>query len=109
MSDVFALYGPPSGIFDVSWQDRLWRWLSGGRGSRAYLVWFRLVLNLERVKLHAAVAHLRGQSAVGNQQLGPEWADAIASDWSEVDELLVEANTQRDFARQRMKGSGPPS
>lgn len=109
MSDTFAAYGGlPSGILSTPWHERLWNCLTRRRGSRAYLVWVRLVLNADRVKLQPAIAFLRGQSAVGCQRLGEEWADAIATDASEVSELLVEANVQRDAVRQRTKGSGPP-
>lgn len=89
LSDFVACYGFPSG-FQLTYQNYL-----------------RLVLNIGRVRFQHAIAVTRGLAASGVHRLDEEWADAIAVDESEVDELLWDINSARDVARHRMKSSAP--
>lgn len=63
-----------------------------------------LVLNLDRVETRAAVVVARGVGAAsGMDDLDRSWADAVAIDESQVDELLFKANAERMAARMRRK------
>ncbi len=63
-----------------------------------------LVLNRHRVQMQRAVAVLAALNAANDAPLGYSWADAIAEDGSEAEEILDEANRQRAESRAR-KGS----
>lgn len=63
-----------------------------------------LWLNLPRVRMQGAVAVANGLSAaLGSEDLGWLWADAIADTEDEADELLWRANAERMTARVRSR------
>lgn len=104
MSDFAACYGLPAGYLDPPrWWQRLWAWLRGVPLESRYIRWFRLILNIDRQRMALAVAVARGVVAAEPQPLGEEWADAIATDASEVESILSRTNSQRAAARARAR------
>lgn len=71
-----------------------------------YRDYVALVLNVPRIRLQWAWAHMAGQGACSTSRLGREWADAVARDAAEVDEYHFEVNRVRDIARARARAKG---
>lgn len=69
-----------------------------------YQTYVRLVLNLDRVGFRRAVDTARGFYAANTTNpLSRAWADAIADDESEVDEILFKINSARHLMRVKSK------
>jgi hypothetical protein len=63
-----------------------------------------LVLNLERVSYRRSVEQARAQSALGGYDpLDEAWADAVALDAAEVEEILFNVNSERRLAKAKAK------
>lgn len=69
-----------------------------------YIEWVQLVLNLDMVSYRGAIAVARGTSVVHSMSdLNESWADAMAIDASEVDEILFRLNSARQLARAKAR------
>lgn len=86
MACVFASFGMPYGRV-IDYDD-----------------WVGLVLNLEMVSHRGSVEVARGVSAAGSATpLSESWAEALAVDGAEVDEILFRLNAARHLARAKNK------
>ncbi len=66
-----------------------------------------IVLNRGRILTQRAVAVLAAINASGDDDLDASWADAVAEDATEIEEILGEANRQRAQNRsRRRRGAG---
>lgn len=70
----------------------------------SYLEWVWLVLNLHMVSHRGSVEVARGVSAASSAApLNESWADALATDGSEVAEIHFRLNSARQLARAKSK------
>ena len=75
-----------------------------GVSSLPFETYFKLWLNLPRQRLRRAVEHALGAQAVSsNDDLGREWAEALASSPEEVDEIAYKMRESRRDARMAAK------
>lgn len=78
-------------------------------GALSYADYVGLVLNLDRVWLIGAINAARGTAlASGTDDLDRVWADALAVDPAEVDEILFQANKARMEARIAARRANEP-
>ena len=85
MSDMLAAYG--SGVLDLPFE-----------------TYYKLLLNLPRVRLQRAIEFALGRHAsMSRDPLGREWADALASCDEEVDEIDYQMRESRKEAKLRDK------
>lgn len=69
-----------------------------------YYTFFALEQHVKRILIDKpAAAAIKGIKNSGTSELGRWWADALATDTEEIDEILEEANHQRAIARARNK------
>ncbi len=89
----------------AGWLARAWAWLTGGIPQGGYAAYVSLLNHVARVRLQQSVAVGKGlQSYHSMEDLGPEWADAVASDPAEVNVILADSQQQRTHARARRRG-----
>lgn len=74
-----------------------------------YLTWVQLKLNEDRVDRQRANALAMGHNlATSSENIDMDWADAVAIDPAEAEEILFQANKERAAARRKAKGGGIP-
>lgn len=79
------------------------------RPPLSYEEYVGLVLNLDRVWLIQSINAARGAAlANGSDDLDRAWADALAVDPAEVDEILFQANKARMEARIAARRANEP-
>lgn len=72
--------------------------------TMTYAVYVQLLLNLERVRLQRSLDVAKGFGAIMTQDdLDRDWADAMAYDRAEVDEIEFNLHKQRAEARRRSR------
>ena len=84
---------------------RVWGWITRTTPRGGYASYVALVSHISRVRLQQSVAVGKGlQSYHSLEDLGPEWADAIARDPSEANAILAASQQQRAHARSKRRG-----